>query len=146
MNSTRPVGITVICILISISLGLIPLWWVSHFIHDSVEKELLGLNLAALIVNAAIAVGIIVAAFFTWKGKSRAKNILIALVWIHVLGIAFNNAGVLLNPSALGIESLNDRQMTKLLMNIGRAAIWLVLVHWYFNTQKAKEFLMNGNS
>jgi len=128
------------CALISVSLGLIPLWLSYQFVRNPQMSDLLGYGLTVFTLNAAIAVGILISAFLAWKGNATAKKSLFALVWLHVIGIVLNNANVLMNPAALGLESLDDRQITKLLMNIGRAAIWLVLIHWYFNTQKAKEY------
>ena len=101
---------------------------------------MLGLDSFTFVLSAALAVGIIISAFFTWKGHTKAKKILIALVWVHVIGVVLNNLYFLVNPDLLGVASRNDQFMTKVLMNIGRAVFWLVLMYWYFNTQKAKEY------
>lgn len=145
MSKTRPVGITVLCVLIVISLGLIPIWFAYWFLTNQELARLTGMNLYAFFGNLVIALGIIVSALFTWKGSNRAKKVLVSLVWVHVAGVVFNNINLLINPSLLGLESLDDRQMAKLFINAGRAIFWLVLLHWYFNTEKAKAFFTRGS-
>lgn len=140
MNTTRPLGVTVLCVLVAISLGFIPIL-VGYTVMQSPEVSgILGLDSFTFVLSAALAVGIIISAFFTWKGDTKAKKILIALVWVHVIGVVLNNVYFLVNPDLLGVASRNDQFMTKVLMNIGRAVFWLVLMYWYFNTQKAKEY------
>lgn len=145
MNKARPVGVTVLCILVAISLGAIPIWFAYLFFTNQELSRLTGMNLAAFLGNFTISMGIVASAFFTWKGSNRAKRILFSLAWLHVAGVIYNNINLLVNPSLIGLDTLNEKQITKLLTNIGRSVLWLVLLHWYFNTQKAKAFFAKEN-
>ena len=80
MNTTRPLGVTVLCVLVAISLGFIPIW-VGYTVMQSQEvSRMLGLDSFTFVLGAALALGIIVSAFFTWKGDRKAKKILITFV------------------------------------------------------------------
>lgn len=145
MNKARPVGVTVLCILVAISLGIIPIWLAYLFFTNQELSSLTGMNLAAFLGNFAISMGIVASAFLTWKGSNRAKTIMFSLVWLHVAGVIYNNINLLIDPSLLGLDALNEKQTTKLLTNIGRSVLWLVLLHWYFSTQKAKTYFAKDN-
>ena len=145
MNKPRPVGVTVLCILVVISLGVIPIWLAYFFFTNQELSSLTGMNLAAFLGNFTISIGITVSAFFTWKGSNRARIVMFSLVWVHVAGVVYNNISLLINPSLLGLDVLNEKQTTKLLTNMGRSILWLVLLYWYFNTEKAKAYFEREN-
>jgi hypothetical protein len=140
MNKIRPIGLSVLCVLLVISKGITPLWLSFIFMQSNQMSQLLGMGIGAFAVNALISLGIILAAFFTWEGSVRAKKYLFMFVWANVLGVAFNNISILIDPSALGIESLDQKQLMQLVANLVRSAFWIVLLYWYFNTAKAKEY------
>ena len=140
MSNTRPIGITVLCSLIAISLGAVPTYLAYLFLTNQEASNLTGMNLSAFLLNASISIGIAVSSFFTWKGNIRAKQIMFSLIWIHAIGVVYNNISLLINPSLLGFDALNVEQKTKLFSNIVRAIMWLALIYWYFNTEKVKAF------
>jgi hypothetical protein len=140
LNKIRPIGLTILCVLLVISRGIIPLWLSFIFIQSNQISQLLGIGKGAFAVNTLISLGIILTGFFTWKGSVRAKKYLFIFVWANVLNVVLNNINILIDPSALGIESLNQKQTMQVVANVVRSAFWIVLLYWYFNTAKAKEY------
>jgi len=142
-NKKAPLGVMIVSAIDAFSIGLMPLIMLYIITKDGHLTQILGLNPFGTISTLILSLAIFVAAYKTYKRNEKAKKTLIILVALYLVLVGFNNISVMLNPQQLGIEQLTSEQTTKLISNIVRPAILLLINIFYFRSEKAQEFFAN---
>jgi|LakMenEpi03Aug12_release.lakeMendotaPanAssembly.Ray.scaffolds.fasta_scaffold647390_2 hypothetical protein len=139
----RPIGITILTSLDVISMSILPLAMLYMAASSMQLNQILQLGFFSILSTLVLSIAIALAAYKTFEGNVKAKNILLILITIYVGLIIFNNVSVMLNPQLLGFEQFNSKQLKTLEANIFRPAIMLLINFLYFNSKKVTEYFQS---
>ena len=132
---SRPLGVTILTLLLALSAGLLPLILSVMFLFTPVGEIIGPLN---LIFSTIVALGVLVSAFGTWRGIPRFRDMLVTFSTLHFIGIAFNNA-------LLALEGVVPEGRTAFTWGrVIRSAISIGIVLWYFKLSDRADYFFDS--
>ena len=139
----RPIGVTIITIIDTLVMAIMPLTMLYISVTNVELAKLSQFSSFSIVSTIALSLSIGFYAFKTYKGSNKAKELLLILITIYFALIAFNNLSIFLNPQQFGIEEFSSQESLKIISNIVRPAILLLINYAYFRSQKVKEYFAN---
>ena len=131
----RPLGVTILTLLLALSAGLLPLIFSVMLLFTPVGEIVGPLN---LIFSTIVALGVLVSAFGTWRGIPRFRDLLVTFSTLHFVGVAFNNA-------LLALEGVVPEDRTVITWGrVIRSAFSIGIVFWYFKLSDRANYFFDS--
>jgi hypothetical protein len=127
----RPFGLWIVPAFDALAIGFIPLVGLL-ILYQNPDAEI---SVVTLTLTAALRLTVIAAAYGTWAGDNTCRLILLHSVTLASL-LMIIDSGEWLQE----LVKTRDIEMIKLVGNIYRGIIWIVINWWYLNRHKTRDY------
>ncbi|MBN2387280.1 MAG: hypothetical protein JXB85_09685 [Anaerolineales bacterium] len=127
----RPLGLWLVTLWNGLAAGLAPLVLTLMVFFDSAERSTQKPSWAGSLASLLLAVMILAAAVFTWRGKNPGRVALIGLIGLHYGLLAIRYFGLLAGPDSF--------DWTALWRGL-RAVLWIIINTWYLGSKRIRTF------